>query len=81
MDAREQTEIVFSEYCPKGTKQCSVCWKCLPYANFKEKNKDEHCRTCSIPWEEKTPEEYQIHFLERLEFSDNWKAGMRMHGF
>jgi hypothetical protein len=27
-----------------------------------------------IPWEEKTPEEYQIDFLKRKEIAINWKA-------
>ena len=47
MDPKESTEVVFSECCPQGTKECSGCWTCWPYANFERGSGQEgHWVTC-----------------------------------
>ena len=55
MDPSEPTEVDISEYCPKGTKQCSSCWICLPFVSF-EKDKEGHFARCSSCRNKKTSE-------------------------
>jgi len=79
MDPRKPTEVDISEYCPKGTKECSGCGTCVPDVSFKKdlgKEGHDTVKTLLITWGEKTPEEYQIDFLKRKETAINWKAGL-----